>query len=913
MAFELDNIDNAKLREMCSESMAYLMCTYDFGIVAIRRDLLLKATNQFVTHNLGFFNSLISSDLLAKENAFCLSLAERESKKFFGYLGEEESQLYHYAFWIAVNALMLKEQGSSKFFYKTFKEAMNNCLTIVENNCSSEVLVQWLAMYTAGRIKRVDLGSALSNLIDLHIELIHNRNNIELHSEILKAYKENSFAVDQALRLIESPDSMFKLIFKRIEIHKKNETEVEGSVSDGNTKVSDNDIDLFMEEVRNYLDSQRENAGIDDESSEKNSGTFGIFDKDKEIKSTVTQKDSIKQLFSAESQDILKVQTKDREAKSTCIVSKTQTEDKDTKPTFSVAKTQTEDAESAACESKTQVDCKDKKSSYGVFKYLVVVALGIVIVLAFIRPIAQSGLDTKEIRSSISTKIDAQYSFDQNKYLNAKSCISNKIGISAHELKALTGAEKDFLVVLESEDGERCSNLDINSMEYKRAISDIDPVMKEAIENDARKDLYKVGKLLKELYYCGFEEKNDLINVFFKLKLLGYEIAEDVEIKAHTIQAIKTFQRSVGLEGSGRLTDSLMSALDAELVLKENSRNIRYHNNNESRYVAYLDDFSIPMQLYEYGVGSSQIISAANGNIEAMLDISEVLFERNNYKEAFNWVKLAAKKGSDIAQLKLSELYSEGIGCSIDLRKSKYWLEKSANAGNMESQIKLADYLLSGMGGVKDPEQAVEILTKTCREGSTSSCGKLGYLKLKGIGTKKDVTNGRNQLKEAALLGDAASEFYCYEIIISSKNSKFEKIAKELLLDSAKKNFAPAIFALHSNKLKSTSLSKEEKSQSIFMLKEIADSGYTDAQVFMGRYLAFSKQNNKQLDDARVYLIKAVLKGRTDAMLALGDVYHFLDKDKERAKRWFKLACKQGNKEACIESNRDSGEIVISY
>lgn len=668
-----------------------------------------------------------------------------------------------------------------------------------------------------------------------------------------------------------------------------------------------------MEEVRNYLDSQRENAGIDDESSEKNSGTFGIFDKDKEIKSTVTQKDSIKQLFSAESQDILKVQTKDREAKSTCIVSKTQTEDKDTKPTFSVAKTQTEDAESAACESKTQVDCKDKKSSYGVFKYLVVVALGIVIVLAFIRPIAQSGLDTKEIRSSISTKIDAQYSFDQNKYLNAKSCISNKIGISAHELKALTGAEKDFLVVLESEDGERCSNLDINSMEYKRAISDIDPVMKEAIENDARKDLYKVGKLLKELYYCGFEEKNDLINVFFKLKLLGYEIAEDVEIKVHTIQAIKTFQRSVGLEGSGRLTDSLMSALDAELVLKENSRNIRYHNNNESRYVAYLDDFSIPMQLYEYGVGSSQIISAANGNIEAMLDISEVLFERNNYKEAFNWVKLAAKKGSDIAQLKLSELYSEGIGCSIDLRKSKYWLEKSANAGNMESQIKLADYLLSGMGGVKDPEQAVEILTKTCREGSTSSCGKLGYLKLKGIGTKKDVTNGRNQLKEAALLGDAASEFYCYEIIISSKNSKFEKIAKELLLDSAKKNFAPAIFALHSNKLKSTSLSKEEKSQSIFMLKEIADSGYTDAQVFMGRYLAFSKQNNKQLDNARVYLIKAVLKGRTDAMLALGDVYHFLDKDKERAKRWFKLACKQGNKEACIESNRDSGEIVISY
>ena len=114
MTFCIKDIDKIKLHKMCSEAMAYLSCSYDFGIMSIKRDVFLKSVNYFVTRNLGLFNTILANDRLAKENAFCLAIAERESLKFFSYISEEEAQLYHCAFWIAVNALMLKEHGLIK-------------------------------------------------------------------------------------------------------------------------------------------------------------------------------------------------------------------------------------------------------------------------------------------------------------------------------------------------------------------------------------------------------------------------------------------------------------------------------------------------------------------------------------------------------------------------------------------------------------------------------------------------------------------------------------------------------------------------------------------------------------------------------------------------------------------------------
>ena len=70
MTFILEEENQAKLQKMCSEAMGFLMCTYDFGMLAIKRDLVLKSVNYFVTHNLGFMKSLASSNLLVKENAW---------------------------------------------------------------------------------------------------------------------------------------------------------------------------------------------------------------------------------------------------------------------------------------------------------------------------------------------------------------------------------------------------------------------------------------------------------------------------------------------------------------------------------------------------------------------------------------------------------------------------------------------------------------------------------------------------------------------------------------------------------------------------------------------------------------------------------------------------------------------------
>lgn len=243
-------------------------------------------------------------------------------------------------------------------------------------------------------------------------------------------------------------------------------------------------------------------------------------------------------------------------------------------------------------------------------------------------------------------------------------------------------------------------------------------------------------------------------------------------------------------------------------------------------------------------------------------------------------------------------------------------MEQATNAGNIEATLMLADLELSGIQQELNKKIAFELLSNACNAGSASACGRKGYLLFKGIGTKKNVKKGRELLKNNALLGDAASQFYCYQIIREANNPKYVSTAKNLLADSARKNYEPAVFALNVNILNSAGHSEKEKASSVLSLKQLADSGYTDAQIYLARYFAFNKSSMTEIDDAKVYLFKAILKGRADAMLTLGDIYRSestIKGRKNRANLWFELACHNGNKEACIEVKRKSTELSVSF
>lgn len=859
MTFILEEENQAKLQKMCSEAMGFLMCTYDFGKLAIRRDLVLKTVNYFVTHNLGFMKSLASSNLLVKENAFCLSFAEKESRKYFGYYSEEDIQLYHYAYWVAVNALMLKEHGSSEFFNKIFKEATDRCFWIPRKECSSVVLAVWLGIYTAGVVKRKDLVDGLAMVLDTYLGIVHKNDNFELHNEIFGATKLSVGAVDQAFRLINSNDSLFKLIFRPLpEINQDNFL---------NDHQKDKEIKIFSDEEIDEIVGQSINSEREGES---------------ELHKTVDK-----------SQVLLEKDKSRDEPVVTREVTCSSIQDHHV----------SEERQEATTKSNQSNDASKSKVT-GRLSYIIPLSLVLFAVVGIVSQIEDDDRNNNHSKVIVTE-------FNVNEYFRARSCIENQIKLDVEELRYMTDPEKDFSGILGDEVSAKCNNLDVYSKEYERANREITNEHRESLIENARSNLYKVGDLFNDLSVIGEGEENNLMNICYKLKDLGYEIKDERDIRENTFKAIKKFQEDFGLIVTGRPSDSLVSALDAELMSlgKTNTK-------KEIELIGMLHEEMSPSHLVEYGFTSEDISRAANGDLEKMLKFSHAFLAKGDSWQAFDWTKLAAKKGSAEAQLQLANFYYNGIGCSANINKARYWLEQASKAGHIQAKLRLANFHLQGIGGLVNRSAAFDLVSSSCSDGSSSACGKLGYLIYKGIGTKKDPKKGIELLKLNVQSGDALDEYYFYKAIIESKLDEFLDISQDLLMSSVSKGFEAAIFEFHSKRLNSFDLSKTEKEKSISAMRELADNGYTDAQVFFARYLAFNTPDKKELDNAKIYLSKAILKGRADAILTLADIYHFGDKPGEwglRASRWYTLGCLRGNEEACVEVHRINWKKGIRY
>lgn len=863
MTFNIEYVDKSKLHKMCSEAMAFLSCAYDFGAEAIKIDVLLKSVNHFVTRNLSFFSKVISLDLIAKENAFCLSIAERESLKYFSYKSEEEAQTYHYAFWVAVNVLMMKEHGSLMFFNKTFKEAMTNCLPLIRANSTSKVLSEWLGYYTAGQVKSSDLVNELATIIDVWLNITTGKDNESFVGYVKDSINAKSFEVDQAFKFIESSNPSFNLIFKLLPERQKCDpnVNVEGKLAE---------LSLYQPIRVDQINLNRPELGKHNPNvSSDKPQTFSQYDQDISKKNSQT---------------------------SSCL--------EHNECSLNIEK-----------ENKLPGLDEDVKNSSIWVKWLFWV---VVIVLLAAFAIIAKNYNSKKVNpisvDTLQSTTNGSIQFSEEKYLKAQQCIAKSIQVNAHQLKYLTFIQKDFHSKLEMDYSDRCSMVNQNDPEYKKALNDFDEDKRSHLIVSAISDMDNVNALFNNFYTCCFAERSDLISVFLKLNKIGYDIPADDEIRKNTISAIKKFQQDVGIPITGEFSDSLVSAIDAELMIRNISPDKNQQGSKDFEYSWGLEDYSHPTFLHEYNIDAYDIIAAANGDLEIMLNIGNKLLSANNNKLAFEWIKTSAEKGNPDAQLKLSEVYENGIGCSINIEKSIYWLKKASDSGNVNATLKLADIYLSDVDDKVKQKDAYERLSKACYAGYPSACGQKGYLLIKGIGTSKDVEKGMKLLKDNALSGDPVSEFYCYELIHESGDSEYLTLANNLLGSSANKKFGPAIFIIFTDILKSSKYSKEDKAKSIVVLRRLADDGNTDAQVFMGRYLIFNATSKEEINSAKTYLYKAMLKGQTEAMLALADFYQSRGGNSQRksmSKPLYELACQKGNKEACIEVQRLKGEQVL--
>ncbi len=231
-----------------------------------------------------------------------------------------------------------------------------------------------------------------------------------------------------------------------------------------------------------------------------------------------------------------------------------------------------------------------------------------------------------------------------------------------------------------------------------------------------------------------------------------------------------------------------------------------------------------------------------------------------------------AEAGDAQAQYELAEQYYTQ---ERDFVKAAEAMTKAAEAGAAQAQLELGLYYYTGQGVDADLGEAIRWWESAADQGNTEAMRYLGYLYENGEGVAVDTGKAVKYYMEAAELGDAEAQY--------------------TLGDCYAKGVGVAI---------DEELAAEYYSQA-------ASNGDPEAQMAMG--IRYYEQGN--YDRALIYLQAAATQGDSTAQYTLGYMYangQGVEKDKNQAMSWWKMAGKNGNGEA-IEAYfymRDQGEEI---
>lgn len=99
-----------------------------------------------------------------------------------------------------------------------------------------------------------------------------------------------------------------------------------------------------------------------------------------------------------------------------------------------------------------------------------------------------------------------------------------------------------------------------------------------------------------------------------------------------------------------------------------------------------------------------------------------------------------AKSGDIDSQTLLGEMYLDGIGTNVDVKKAFYWISKAANSGDSEAQYLLGFMYENGIKVAVNMPRAVTLYKKAAVQGDILSQYNLAMIYKEGRGgIKKDM------------------------------------------------------------------------------------------------------------------------------------------------------------------------------
>ncbi len=322
---------------------------------------------------------------------------------------------------------------------------------------------------------------------------------------------------------------------------------------------------------------------------------------------------------------------------------------------------------------------------------------------------------------------------------------------------------------------------------------------------------------------------------------------------------------------------------------------------------------------YFYGQGVEKNIEVAFtyykqagdlNNPVGLFNVGKYFLEKEDYKQAIDYIKKAAFLEYPLAYVKLSDLYLNGTGVRKNKKKAFKYLENAVHLNEVDSYHLFGKFHLLGIGTKKNESKAYEYFNLSAQNNNTEGMFLLGDLLLTGKKIKNDFETGFFYLDKAATSNNISAinklkELYLEPHTYLKKHSElyrkemwfyYDEILANLKNIDALKRTAFAYY--YGNDFIKINFDKSSK-----YFKMLYDLDNESGYLGLGLSYLYGQGVQQDFERARDYLEIASTRNNPKAKNSLGDIYR-LGKGVEisfaRARDYYLEAAKQEEVDALI-------------
>ena len=257
-----------------------------------------------------------------------------------------------------------------------------------------------------------------------------------------------------------------------------------------------------------------------------------------------------------------------------------------------------------------------------------------------------------------------------------------------------------------------------------------------------------------------------------------------------------------------------------------------------------------------------QSSNASNTSVEYLFALGKFHYVTEDYEQAANYYRLAARKKYAPAQFELAHLYMYGRGCDGSGSEAERWLIRAAHQDYAPAQFELACNYIVGHGFKKDYNEALRWLQNAAELGNSQAQVLLGRLYDKGEICEQNYNQAVFWFVSAAIQGN--------------KKAQYELGNCYLLGHGVSRNYTEALK----------------------WLTFAAGKNYPDAQFAVGVCHENGYGCPINYQEALKWYRLAAEKGFTPAHCSIGDLYKRglgVTKSRKEAIKWYRIAAEKGS------------------